>query len=115
MDGQTNLLRRAPLGFTFSEWEEFDARGLLIRDDAFSATELDGWLDAVQRVESSRGKAVDDFFTLRNFVEADAGFADLIDHPRLCRTCFGPTWEILRWCRQPSSTIFRWLRYRRVS
>ena len=81
MDGQTKLFRRAPCGFTLGQWQEFDSRGFLVKDDAFSETELDGWLDAIQRVQSSSGGARDDFFTLRNFVEADPKFANLIDHP----------------------------------
>jgi hypothetical protein len=81
MDGQTSLFRRAPCGFTHSQWQEFDSRGVLVKDDAFSGAELDSWLDAIQRVQSSSGSAEDDFFTLRNFIEADPAFASLIDHP----------------------------------
>lgn len=77
----SDSFRTAPPGFTPSQWREFNARGLLVVEDAFSEVELQALLKAVRRIAQAGGKEPYDFFTLRNFVEADPVFAGLIDHP----------------------------------
>jgi hypothetical protein len=81
MDGNVAPFRRAPAGFTLDQWRAFNHRGLLLIEDAFSEAELEFWLRAVRRVGRATGRNPLDFFTLRNFVEADPAFASLIDHP----------------------------------
>src|SRR5438105_2367215 len=81
MDTVAVSFRRAPPGFTAKQWQEFDDRGLLVIEGAFSEQELEAWHRAILRVQSATGTRADDFFTLRNFVEADSAFAVLIDHP----------------------------------
>ncbi len=73
-------LRRAPPGFSLEQWREFEARGLLVIENAYSAHEVGIWRAAVERLQA-RAESAAGFFTLRNFVEADAAFAGLIDHP----------------------------------
>jgi ectoine hydroxylase-related dioxygenase (phytanoyl-CoA dioxygenase family) len=73
--------RRPPPGFTPDQWREFEDRGLLVIENAFSMREMAEWHDAVLRVQRSAATNSDGFFTLRNFVEADPAFACLIDHP----------------------------------
>src|SRR5215470_8063836 len=75
------LFRRAPAGFTPEQWREFQDRGLLIVENAYSDHEIAVWREAVLRVQSARGTRVDGFFTLQNFIETDPAFASLIDHP----------------------------------
>ncbi|MFI5015538.1 MAG: phytanoyl-CoA dioxygenase family protein [Hyphomicrobiales bacterium] len=80
MDATAAPFRRSPPGFTQSQWMEFQERGLLVIEDAYGDDELEAWREAVSRLQSSREMRADGFFTLRNFVEADEAFANLIDH-----------------------------------
>ena len=81
MHDATGSFRCPPLGFTLAQWQEFQDRGLLVIENAFSPHELDTWHEAVLRLQRSAGTSADGFFTQRNFVEADPTFARLIDHP----------------------------------
>jgi hypothetical protein len=80
MTNKPALFRRAPPGFTSAQWEEFDASGLLVIDNAYTDEEMDVWRDAILRPQASAGTASDGFFTRTNFVEEDPSFASLIDH-----------------------------------
>jgi hypothetical protein len=80
MDAEANSFRPAPRGFTLKQWQEFDSRGLLVIDGAFSEQEMEAWRGAILCVQSAAGARADGYFTLRNFVGADPAFAALIDH-----------------------------------
>jgi hypothetical protein len=80
MDDAVCSLKRPPPGFTLSQWREFQDRGLLVIENAFSDQELAVWRAAILRVQSAGETRPDGFFTLRNFVERDPAFASLIDH-----------------------------------
>jgi ectoine hydroxylase-related dioxygenase (phytanoyl-CoA dioxygenase family) len=75
-----NTYRPAPTGFTAAQWEAFDRDGFLVVEDVFTEAEMAAWTDATLRLRRERTPA-QGFFTLQNFVEADASFAALIDHP----------------------------------
>ena len=76
VDAATSF-KRAPAGFASEQWQEFQNRGLLIIENAYSAREIEAWREAVLRLQGTRA---DGFFTLQNFVETDPAFASLIDH-----------------------------------
>jgi ectoine hydroxylase-related dioxygenase (phytanoyl-CoA dioxygenase family) len=94
-DGEPSY-RRAPDGLTATQWAEFDRRGLLVIEDAFSEPELAAWGEAIRRVRDVQGKGADSFFTLRNFVEADPAFANLIDHPAYVGAAYDLYGEMLK-------------------
>lgn len=81
MSQPAETYRRAPPGFTTAQLEAFDRDGLLVIEHVFSDEEIQIWVEAVLRVRNAHGAAPNQFFALRNFVEADAVFASLIDHP----------------------------------
>jgi hypothetical protein len=81
MDGAASSFRRPPPGFTPNQWQEFQERGLLVIENAFGDQALEAWREAILRVRGSVASRADGFFTLRNFVETDPAFAELIDHP----------------------------------
>jgi len=72
-------LRRPPRGFSPEIWREFNERGIVVVENAYSDDELDQWRDAVLQVQKASG-AHPGFFTTQNFVEKDPRFANLIDH-----------------------------------
>src|SRR5260221_11378796 len=80
MDDAVGSFRSPPPGFTRSQLQEFQDRGLLVVENAFRDQELEAWREAILRAQSSAEIRADGFFTLRNFVEADPAFTDLIDH-----------------------------------
>jgi len=81
MDDAAGSFRRPPPGFTPSQWQEFQDRGLLVIENAFGDQELGAWRAAILRAQSAASIPANGFFMLRNFVEADPAFASLIDHP----------------------------------
>jgi hypothetical protein len=87
--------RRAPAGFTAAQWAAFDRDGFLLVEDAFSEAEITGWTDAVLRLRQGRARA-EGFFTLQNFVEQDASFAALIDHPAYVGMAYDLFGEMLK-------------------
>jgi len=81
MDDVETRFRRAPVGFTLDQFKEFDDRGFLVVENAFTETEMEAWSQAMLRLRSAHASPTDGFFTLRNFVEEDPAFASLTDHP----------------------------------
>ncbi len=98
-------LRRAPPGFSLEQWQEFEARGLP-RDRERLQRARGGikkkWRAAVERLQA-RAESAAGFFTLRNFVEADAAFAGLIDHPAHVGLVYDLYGEMLK--LQPSELV----------
>jgi hypothetical protein len=96
MNGTATPFRQAPPGFTAGQWREFNHRGLIVIEDAFAEAELESWSRAVQRARHAAGHNTHDFFTLRNFVEADTAFAGLIDHPAYVGLAYDLYGEMLK-------------------
>jgi hypothetical protein len=72
--------RRPPPGFTPALWREFQERGIVTIEDAYGEPEIAAWLAAIGRLRRADGQPDKGFFTLRNYVEMDPSFANVIDH-----------------------------------
>ena len=80
-DEATTPFRRPPPGFSPAQWQEFQERGIVVVENAFSASEVAKYRDAVLALEAAAPARPDGFFTTRNFIERHPTFAELIDHP----------------------------------
>lgn len=77
------IYRKAPPGFTPSQWEQFMREGFLVIEDALSEAEIARYLDAIERCCRADPKFdAAKFYGPENIVERDPVFTELIDHPR---------------------------------
>lgn len=75
--------RKAPAGFTETQWETFLEDGIIIIENALSREEVKELLAAVDRVAEAHEKYQPGaFLSVQNFVERDPVLASLIDHDR---------------------------------
>ena len=78
-----NRYRVAPAGFTVEQWEEFMEDGMLVLEGALSRDEVEGYVEAIDRVSTSDPSFVlGGDYRRPNAVEADPVLSELIDHPR---------------------------------
>jgi hypothetical protein len=72
--------KRAPPGFTPEHWQEFLERGFLHFDDVLGTHEINGYLEAIERVTAadSRFKSAE-HYARHNAVQTDPGLVDMID------------------------------------
>jgi hypothetical protein len=81
MTEPATAFRCPPPGFSPRLWREFQERGIIVIANAYSASEVTAYREALLRVGNGAGAPADGFFTTRNFIEKDPAFAGLIDHP----------------------------------
>ena len=75
--------RKAPPGFTESQWETFLEEGILVFENMLEQSEIEELLAAVDRVATNHEKyAPEAYLSVQNFVERDPVLANLIDHDR---------------------------------
>ncbi|MEM6394483.1 MAG: phytanoyl-CoA dioxygenase family protein [Planctomycetota bacterium] len=73
----------APPGFTDSQWEQFMADGFLVLEDAIEPSDVERYIEAIDRHVAERGlDKPGTSVSPQNVVEWDPVFAELIDHPR---------------------------------
>jgi ectoine hydroxylase-related dioxygenase (phytanoyl-CoA dioxygenase family) len=78
----SSCLRRAPEGFSATQWRIFRERGILVIENALRDDEIKRYLEAVRCLQNREATQEDNFFTTQNFIEKDPAFSDLIDDPR---------------------------------
>lgn len=75
--------RTAPSGFSEEQWEIFLRDGIITIEDALSPSEVERYLEAIDRVCQKHPKYEGDrYLSVQNFVEWDPTLAGLIDHDR---------------------------------
>lgn len=75
--------RKAPAGFSLTQWETFQDDGFIILENILSDDEIDTYLAAIERVTSKDDSyKAGEYYALENIVERDSVFANIIDNPR---------------------------------
>jgi ectoine hydroxylase-related dioxygenase (phytanoyl-CoA dioxygenase family) len=72
-------LKRPPIGFTREQWAAFEDEGILVIENAIDQDSVRRYLEAILDVRRIQGGSKP---RIKNLVEHDHRFADLIDHPR---------------------------------